>query len=127
MDTEIKIEFQKLHKEFARFDKRLDDFERKFASKDDLKALEGRMDKKFVTKDDLVALESRIDQKFMTKDDLEKCLSGLEVRLKDYTDQQTETLAAMIQRSIVEPLESHLEENARETDFMKAWRAFRDK
>lgn len=66
----------------------------KFATKDDLKS--------FATKDDL--------KSFATKDYLDQRLDQQTKELKAYSDEQTETLAAIIQTSIVEPMEKRFED-----------------
>ena len=113
---EMQKEFQKLHK-------RLDRFEERFATKDDLKAQTKELEAKFATKEDLKAQTKELEEKFATKDDLKAFatkddLKAAVVELKEYTDDQTELLALMVNKNIVEPLEDHF----RETAFMKAWR-----
>lgn len=126
---EIQKEFERLHKGLSKINKRLDGFEKRFASKDDLKAFASKDDlkvfatkddlkafatkddlKAFATKYDLIALEGRMDTKFVTKDDLKLAVAEQTTELKQFAEDQTEQLAQIIATTVAEPLDRHLRE-----------------
>jgi ATP-dependent Lon protease len=110
MDKETKTYFDRKFKGLeSRLEQKLEDklgkkFDEKlknFATKDDLIALEDRLDKKFASKDDLSALEKRMQTTFATKDDL----TAQTAELKTFSEEQTGELVRIIATSIAEPLE----------------------
>jgi len=75
----------------AEFEEVLDNKLSKMATKEDLKS--------FATKEDLKSFEQRIDEKFEKQSK----------ELKEYAEDQTETLAAYIAETIAIPLQEHIE------------------
>lgn len=61
--------------------------------KDDLKAMEEKMDTKFATKDDLKAMEERMNAKFATKDDLKELEKRIDKKMETRFTQQSQEIA----------------------------------
>ena len=111
-------EFDKIHENFAKLvkhvDQRFNELDLKFATKDDLSSFATKDDlngfatkddlKGFATRDDLFAMELRMDAKFATKADLESQTEDL----KAFAEEQTEILAQIIETTVAEPLHQHL-------------------
>lgn len=65
------------------------------------------IDKRFETVDhQFSALDKQLET-VVTKNDLQQQLDGQTATLKDYADEQTEKLAAIIATTIAEPMEKH--------------------
>ncbi len=89
-----------LQNEFSKIHQRFDELDQKFITKKDAQA--------FATKEDLKHFATKSDvEKFATKEDLDNQTR----ELKDYADEQTEHLVAVISATIATPLQKHFDEH----------------